>query len=54
MDFMQNRINFVATENGKVKFVDITYNEIGDSKLEPLKAAWWTVIRISRARFKEF
>ena len=39
----------------KVKFVDITYKErIGDSKLEPLKAAWWTVIRILRARFKKF
>ena len=39
----------------KVKFVDIAYNErIGDSKLEPLKAAWWTVLRILRARFKKF
>ena len=39
----------------KVKFVDIDYKErIGESKLEPLKAAWWTVIRILRARFKKF
>jgi len=38
----------------KVKFVDIIYNErIGQSKLEPLKAAWWTVYRILRARFKK-
>ena len=37
----------------KVKFIDIDYRErIGESKLEPLKAAWWTVIRILRARFK--
>ncbi len=36
----------------KVKFVDIEYNErIGQSKLEPLKAAWWTIYRIVRARF---
>ena len=36
----------------RVKFVDIIYNErIGQSKLEPLKAAWWTVLRIIRARF---
>ena len=36
----------------KVKFVDIIYNErIGQSKLEPLKAAWWTIYRIIRARF---
>ena len=32
--------------------IDIDYKErIGDSKLEPLKAAYWTVIRIMRARF---
>ena len=38
----------------RVKFVDIDYKErIGESKLEPLKAAWWTVIRILRARFKK-
>ncbi len=38
----------------KVKFVDIVYRErIGQSKLEPLKAAWWTIIRILRARFKK-
>lgn len=36
----------------KVKFVNINYKErLGISKLEPLKAAWWTVIRILRARF---
>ena len=36
----------------KVKFVDIEYNErIGQSKLEPLRAAWWTIYRIVRARF---
>ena len=30
----------------------IKYKErIGESKLEPLKAAYWTVIRILRARF---
>jgi glycosyltransferase involved in cell wall biosynthesis len=40
--------------NLKVKFVDIIYRErIGQSKLEPLKAAWWTIIRILRARFKK-
>ena len=39
----------------KVKFVDIVYNErIGQSKLEPLKAAWWTVLRIIRARFLRY
>lgn len=39
--------------NYKVKFINIVYKErIGISKLEPLKAAWWTVIRILRARFK--
>ena len=38
----------------KIKIVNIEYKErIGDSKLEPLKAAWWTVIRILRARFKK-
>lgn len=38
----------------RVKFVDILYKErIGQSKLEPLKAAWWTVLRILRARFKK-
>lgn len=38
----------------RVKFVDIDYKErIGQSKLEPLKAAWWTVVRILRARFKK-
>lgn len=35
-----------------VTFVDIDYKErIGESKLEPLKAAYWTIIRIFRARF---
>ena len=39
----------------KVKFVDIEYNErIGQSKLEPLRAAWWTIYRIVRARFLKF
>ena len=39
----------------KVKFVDIIYNErIGQSKLEPIKAAWWTIIRIIRARFYKY
>jgi hypothetical protein len=38
--------------NYNVTFVDIPYKErIGQSKLEPLKAAYWTVIRILRARF---
>ena len=38
--------------NYRVTFVDIPYKErIGQSKLEPLKAAYWTVIRILRARF---
>jgi hypothetical protein len=38
----------------KIKIINIEYKErIGDSKLEPLKAAWWTVIRILRARFKK-
>lgn len=38
-----------------VKFVDIVYNErIGQSKLEPLKAAWWTIVRIIRARFLKY
>lgn len=40
----------------KMKFVSIpiSYKErIGISKLEPLKAAWWTVIRILRSRFKK-
>lgn len=32
----------------------IAYRErIGNSKLEPLKAAWWTVVRILRAKFKK-
>lgn len=36
----------------KVKFIDIIYNDrLGVSKLEPLKAAWWTIYRILRARF---
>ena len=36
----------------KITFIDIEYKErIGESKLEPLKAAYWTVIRILRARF---
>ena len=36
----------------KVKFIDIVYNDrLGVSKLEPLKAAWWTIYRIFRARF---
>ena len=38
-----------------VKFIDIVYNErIGQSKLEPLKAAWWTIVRIIRARFLKY
>ena len=40
----------------KMKFISIpiSYKErIGVSKLEPLKAAWWTVIRILRSRFKK-
>ena len=45
--------NIRTNKNYKVKFIDIVYKErIGISKLEPLKAAWWTVIRILRARFK--
>ena len=36
----------------KVFIKPISYKErIGESKLEPLKAAYWTVIRIFRARF---
>jgi hypothetical protein len=36
----------------KVCIVDIDYKErIGVSKLEPIKAAYWTLIRILRARF---
>lgn len=36
----------------KVCIVDIEYKErIGKSKLEPIKAAYWTLIRILRARF---
>jgi glycosyltransferase involved in cell wall biosynthesis len=36
----------------KVCIVDIDYKErIGSSKLEPIKAAYWTLIRILRARF---
>ena len=39
-------------EQGADLDIDIDYKErIGDSKLEPLKAAYWTVIRIMRARF---
>lgn len=38
----------------KVLFCPIKYRDrIGDSKLEPLKAAWWTIIRIIRSRFKK-
>ena len=38
----------------KIKFVNIEYKErVGVSKLEPIKAAWWTVVRILRARFKK-
>lgn len=38
----------------KVLFCPIVYRDrIGQSKLEPLKAAWWTVVRITRARFKK-
>ena len=38
----------------KVFFQPIEYKDrIGDSKLEPLKAALWTIIRIIRARFKK-
>ncbi len=40
--------------NYRVKFINIAYKErIGISKLEPIKAAWWTIIRILRARFKK-
>ena len=36
----------------KVCIIDIDYKErIGASKLEPIKAAYWTLIRILRARF---
>lgn len=36
----------------KICFIDIDYKErIGESKLEPLRAAYWTIIRILRARF---
>lgn len=36
----------------KVFIIDIDYKErIGNSKLEPIKAAYWTLIRILRARF---
>jgi glycosyltransferase involved in cell wall biosynthesis len=39
--------------NYKVFIHTIFYRErIGKSKLEPLKAAWWTLKRILRARFK--
>ena len=38
--------------NYKIYFKPIKYKErIGESKLEPLKAAYWTVVRILRARF---
>jgi glycosyltransferase involved in cell wall biosynthesis len=38
--------------NYKIYIKPIKYKErIGQSKLEPLKAAYWTVIRILRARF---
>ena len=37
----------------KSKIINIEYKErIGESKLEPIRAAWWTVLRILRARFK--
>ena len=40
--------------NMKLFIQPIEYRErIGNSKLEPIKAAWWTVIRIFRARFKK-
>ena len=36
----------------KVGFVNISYKErIGISKLEPMKAAYWTIVRILRVRF---
>jgi glycosyltransferase involved in cell wall biosynthesis len=36
----------------RVFIIDIDYKErIGNSKLEPIKAAYWTLIRILRARF---
>ena len=39
----------------KVCIIDIPYRErIGQSKLEPLKAAYWTIIRIIRARFLKY
>ena len=39
----------------KVKIISINYTErLGQSKLEPLKAAWWTVLRILWARFKSY
>ena len=39
----------------KVKIIAINYTErLGQSKLEPLKAAWWTVLRILWARFKSY
>ena len=38
-----------------VGFIDIEYKErLGVSKLEPLKAAYWTIIRILRARFLKY
>jgi len=38
--------------NYKIFIKPIIYKErIGESKLEPLKAAYWTIIRILRARF---
>tara|TARA_A100001035_G_C27715584_1_gene469327 strand:+ start:304 stop:984 length:681 start_codon:yes stop_codon:yes gene_type:complete len=40
--------------NMKLFIQPIEYRErIGNSKLEPIKAAWWTIIRILRARFKK-
>ena len=40
--------------NYKIFIKPIVYKErIGQSKLEPLKAAYWTVIRIFRARFNK-
>ena len=37
-----------------IKIINIDYKErLGVSKLEPLKAAWWTIIRIYRARFNK-
>jgi glycosyltransferase involved in cell wall biosynthesis len=39
-------------ENFKVKLVDIEYHDrIGDSTMQPLDSAWWTLKRILRVRF---